>query len=249
MFSGVTDVYLARAAHALGRSADAARWAASGRTHAARFGSIWWTQAAAALHDAAPRPLPAAALGGAAVLRPVGGGMWMVGRAGAEVPLREMKGFGYLRLLVRRPGVEISALDLSDWAAGHPGTGVVDAGSGEVIDKQALAAYRTRLADIDGELAELEEWGDPVRVERLRDERDALLAEVGAATGLRGRVRVSGGATERARVAVRKAVAAAIERITELDPALGRLLSDTVRTGSSCRYDPDPGRPVEWRTD
>jgi hypothetical protein len=161
-----------------------------------------------------------------------------------------MKGFGYLRLLLRQPGVEISALDLSDWSAGHPGAGVAaETGSDELIDRQALAAYRGRLTAIDEELREAEEWHDPARVDRLRDERDALLAEIGAATGLGGRIRTSGGAAERARVAVRKAVVAAIERVAQVDPVLGRLLTDTVRTGSSCRYDPDPARPLVWHTD
>jgi len=248
VFAGVIDIHLARAAAALGRTDDAARWAASGRALAQRFGSVWWTKAAEAISAPTPAPL-VSGLGGVAVLRPGAGGVWSVGRAGAEVPVREMKGFAYLRLLLRQPGVEISALDLSDWAAGHPGAGVVDSSAEDVIDKQALAAYRKRLADIDSELAEAEQWGDPARIDRLRDERDALLAEVGSATGLRGRVRASGGAAERARVAVRKAVAAAVDRIDEIDPLLARLLTDTVRTGSSCRYDPDPSRPVEWRTD
>jgi hypothetical protein len=159
-----------------------------------------------------------------------------------------MKGFGYLRALVRQPGVEISALELSDWVAGHPGAGLLDRGTGEVIDRQALTAYRMRLADIDAELAEAREWSDTGRLDRLRDERDALLAEVGAATGLSGRARAVGGAAERARVAVRKAVAAAIERIDAVDPGLARLLSDTVRTGASCCYEPDPTRPTTWLT-
>ena len=34
-----------------------------------------------------------------------------------------------------------------------------------------------------------------------------------------------------------------------LRPALGRLLRDTVRTGTVCRYDPDPTRPVRWLLD
>jgi hypothetical protein len=50
-------------------------------------------------------------------------------------------------------------------------------------------------------------------------------------------------------VAVRKAITAAIGRIGETDPALGRLLRDTVLTGGSCRYDPDPARPVRWVLD
>jgi hypothetical protein len=248
-FAGVVDIFLARAAAALGRTADAARWAGSGRDLARRFGAVWWAGEAEAIRLSAA-PADRTRQPGVAVLRPGGGGVWTVGRAGAEVAVREMKGFGYLRLLLRQPGVEISALDLSDWSAGHPGAGVAaETGSDELIDRQALAAYRGRLTAIDEELREAEEWHDPARVDRLRDERDALLAEIGAATGLGGRIRTSGGAAERARVAVRKAVVAAIERVAQVDPVLGRLLTDTVRTGSSCRYDPDPARPLVWHTD
>lgn len=249
VFAGIVDVFLARAAAALGRD-DAASWAMSGAVLAERFGSVWWMQQAAALASPGRR----AARGGerldrVAVLRPEPGGVWLVGRAGAEVPVREVKGFGYLRMLLRQPEVEVSALELSNWAAGHPGAGIRDAGTGEMIDRQALTAYRMRLADIDAELAEAQEWEDAGRLDRLRDERDALLAEVGAATGLRGRLRSGGDAAgERARVAVRKAVAAAIERINAVDPSLGRLLSDTVRTGTTCRYAPDPTRPITWLT-
>jgi hypothetical protein len=35
----------------------------------------------------------------------------------------------------------------------------------------------------------------------------------------------------------------------QMDPALGGLLRDTVRTGTVCRYDPDPARPVRWLLD
>ncbi|HEX4098929.1 MAG TPA: hypothetical protein VHY21_00075 [Pseudonocardiaceae bacterium] len=82
-----------------------------------------------------------------------------------------------------------------------------------------------------------------------KTERDALLDQLMTATGLHGRQRRTSSAGERARVAVRKAVAAAIDRIDQLDPALGRLLRDTVRTGTVCRYDPDPTRPVRWLLD
>jgi hypothetical protein len=69
------------------------------------------------------------------------------------------------------------------------------------------------------------------------------------ATGLGGRTRATANTRERARVAVRKAITAAVSRIGETDPALGRLLRDTVVTGRSCRYEPDPGRPVRWLLD
>ncbi|MFI1379730.1 hypothetical protein [Embleya sp. NPDC020886] len=31
--------------------------------------------------------------------------------------------------------------------------------------------------------------------------------------------------------------------------SLARLLRDTIHTGASCRYDPDPARPVTWLLD
>ncbi len=33
------------------------------------------------------------------------------------------------------------------------------------------------------------------------------------------------------------------------DKSLGRQLRDSVRTGSACRYHPDPARPVIWMLD
>jgi len=243
-FDGVVDGFLSEAAAALGRHTEATRWARSAASLAQRFGATWWVRrfSSGTVATSPARP-------GTAVLRPGGDGVWHIGRDGVTVAVREMKGFHYLRVLLRQPGVGISALDLSDWVAGHPGRGVVDAGTGEVIDRQALAAYRARLAELDTELAEAQEWADDGRVARLRGERDALLDEIAAATGLGGRLRERGAATERARVAVRKAVAAAIDRVTVIDPILGRVLRDSVQTGSVCRYDPDPTRRLTWLTD
>ncbi|MDT4964028.1 MAG: hypothetical protein QOF87_3675, partial [Pseudonocardiales bacterium] len=42
--------------------------------------------------------------------------------------------------------------------------------------------------------------------------------------------------------------AVAIDRVTEVDASLGRVLRDCVQTGNICRYDPDPGRPFTWET-
>ncbi len=243
-FDGIVDGFLSEAAAALGNRSDASRWARSAASLAERFGAAWWVRTFSSGAVAATPAQP-----GIALLRPSGAGVWLVGRDGATVAVRQMKGFHYLRLLLRQPGVEISALDLSDWVAGHPGSGVDDAGTGDVIDRQALAAYRGRLAELDAELAQAQQWADDGRLAPLRSERDALLDEIAAATGLSGRRRQHGSATERARVAVRKSLAAAIDRITEVDAALGRVLRDSIQTGSVCRYDPDPSRPLTWVTE
>jgi hypothetical protein len=129
---------------------------------------------------------------------------------------------------VRRPGADIAAIDLSDTVAGHPGAGAAGGDVGEVLDKQALSAYRRRLAEIDAHLDEARSWANTGRPAKLAAERDALLDQIRAATGLGGRPRVPGSAHERARIAVRKAIVNAIDRVAAADPSLGRLLSDTV---------------------
>jgi hypothetical protein len=116
----------------------------------------------------------------------------------------------------------------------------------EVLDDQARRAYRARMVELDAELAEADERADAGRSERLVEERDALLAELSGATGLGGRGRTSGSDDERARITVRKAVVAALARIAETDPWLGRHLRDRIHTGLECRYEADPDHPVRW---
>ncbi|MDT4978958.1 MAG: hypothetical protein QOG07_837 [Pseudonocardiales bacterium] len=241
-FDGIVDGFLSEAATALGRHDDAARWARTATSLAERFGARWWVRRFGG------GVVPPQARPSAAVLRPHADGVWIVGRVDSPVAIREMKGFHYLRMLLRQPGVEFSALDLSDWVAGHPGRGVDAPGTGATIDRQALAAYRSRLGELDAELTEVEQWADEGRLAKLRGERGALLDEIAGATGLGGRQRPRGATAERARVAVRKAVAVAIDRVTEVDASLGRVLRDCVQTGNICRYDPDPGRPFTWET-
>jgi hypothetical protein len=172
--------------------------------------------------------------------------VWSIGPTGDERFVPDMKGLHYLRVLLQRPGVDLTALNLTATVAGH-NIAVEESDGGEVIDQRALSAYRRRLREIDEDLEEARSWADLAKVERIESEREALLRELAGATGLHGRSRTLNGSAERARVAVRKAIASALERIEADDPATVRLLRTTVRTGGVCRYDPDPDSPVEWR--
>jgi hypothetical protein len=238
-FHGVVDDYLCRACRTLGR-ADEARWRDSASSCYRRIGATWWW------HRLAGAPVAARPSAAAVHLRPGDARHWVVGRDGATTEMTDLKGLRYLHQLLLSPCADISSLDLAASATSNTGTVVLDTSRGEVIDARALAAYRQRLRDIDLELAEAESWADRGRLERLQDERAAVLAEVRAATGLGGRHRQFTSSAERARVAVRKAITAALDVIDQYDSALGRLLRDTVRTGAMCRYDPDPSRPVAW---
>jgi hypothetical protein len=239
-FAGVVDDYLYRGRRALGQTAAADEHRAAAEAAYRRMGARWWSSRTAT-------GLPVAGSREPAHLHPTAGGVWLVGPSRSLVP--DLKGLHYLRLLLGRPGLDVSAQDLSAAVAGHPGVLVPDGDLGDALDPQARAAYRRRLTDLDDELAEAREWADPARVARLEDERGALIAELATAAGLGGRQRRTGDPRERARVAVRKAVAAALGRIQDVDPSFARLLRDSVTTGAFCRYDPDPARPVHWVLD
>ena len=218
-FHGVVDDYLGRRGDAL----------AAYR----RIGAHWWADR---VGEAAPSPARAPTR---VHLRPAEDGTWTVGRDDATFSVPDLRGLHHLRALVRQPGADIEALDLV-------GAGSVDADLGPVLDDTAKRAYRTRLIELDAEIDEAGAWADVGRQEKAVSERQALLAELAGAVGLLGRDRRPGGSAERARMAVRKAITAAVRRVEAADPALARLLRDGVRTGTRCRWEPDPGRPVEW---
>jgi len=171
------------------------------------------------------------------------GGIWTVEWRGESGSVRHVKGLADIAQLVSRPHCEVPALTLANPEA-------VDSPSSEtVIDIEALAAYRSRLDQLDRELDEASSNSDTGRVELLRSEREALLAEVRRSTGLGGRVRtVANDPSERARKAVSARIRDAIARIGEVAPQLGTHLDRSIRTGLRCSYDPphDEGR-VEWR--
>ena len=56
----------------------------------------------------------------------------------------------------------------------------------------------------------------------------------------------NGAGLERARLAVTKAIKAALTRIEAADPELGRYLAATVRRGYVCAYRPDSRSPIRW---
>jgi hypothetical protein len=235
---------------AAGEAAVVASWRDRAAACYRRVGATWWPDRLSAGRGAnAAAAGPAGAGRGpelmVAYLCREGAG-WTAGFDQATFGLPDLKGLRYLSELLARPAADIAAADLAAAGAGHAGTVIAEAGSAEVADAQALAAYRQRLRDLEAELAEARSWADEGRAARLGLEREALLGELGAAAGLGGRPRRFAAADERARVAVRKAIAAALTRIEACDPAFARLLRDTVRTGAHCRYDPDPARPVSW---
>ncbi len=242
-FHGVVDDYLFQASRAR-TSRDLDKWRDRALSSYRRIGATWW----------------AGQLGGYVVptslersdsLRRLcfyrrADGFWTIGADGSTSSMPDLRGMQYLRLLLSRPGIEVFAHELSDAASGHAGVGVIQRDFDQVLDANAKRAYRMRMQQLDEDIEEARSWADPVRLERMEAERDALVAELVAAAGLGGRMRPVGSTAERSRVAVRKSIATALTRIEALDASLARLLRDTIRTGVTCRYEPDPARPSAW---
>jgi tetratricopeptide (TPR) repeat protein len=185
------------------------------------------------------------------------GDYWSVLFEGRTVQVRDLKGMRYLARLLAHPGREFHVLDLVAAEAG--GLADVESGraaglsrvtlgdAGEILDVRAKDAYRRRLAEIEDDIEQARALGDTERAAQADAERDFIIRELSRAVGLGGRDRRAASASERARVAVTRAVRKAIARIGEHHPQLGEHLDRAIRTGAYCAYLPDPHAAVEWR--
>ena len=187
------------------------------------------------------------------------GDYWTIGYQRHVAILKATRGLHYLDLLLRHPGREFHVCELVGQAIGKPllfGKGdhataasqsrfLSDAGP--ILDAQAKAEYKHRLADLRRELEEAERFNDPTHAERARAEMDALAEQLASAVGLGGRNRRLGSEAERARSAVTKRIRCSIKGIREAIPSLGSHLATGVKTGYFCTYSPHPERPVAWK--
>jgi pimeloyl-ACP methyl ester carboxylesterase len=178
--------------------------------------------------DAAPPP-PAA--GGDLVLGR-DGDVWAIRYGGRTVHAKHSRGLADLALLVAHPGRRFHATELMH---GEPAP---RAGADPVLDGEARGRYRVRLEELDEAVAAALAADHPDRAARLEAERDAILGELRAATGLGGRRRALGDEGERARKAVTGRIRDSIARLAKLDAALGAHLAAAVETGTTCVYRP-----------
>ncbi len=194
------------------------------------------------------------------------GEFWAITYRGETFRVKHMRGLGFIAVLLHYPNTEFHSLDLTAEggapepdaptyggavtrdAAGEDGGASVGPGdAGEMLDPEAKLAYRRRLTELRESLEDAKELRNSERVAEIESEIDALTRELARAVGLGGRDRRSASASERARVNVTRAIKAGIERISESNAALGRLLANSIRTGTFCSYVPNPGRSAVAR--
>jgi TolB-like protein len=163
---------------------------------------------------------------------------WAADYEGRQVLLPDLKGLTDIQRLLERPGEEIHCLDLAERLPSEHG-------GDEVLDDRARAAIKSRIRDLQEEIAEAEDRNDIGRTERLRTEFDTLVETLSRALGLGGRSRRLGNLAERARTTVTWRIRHAVRRIETAHPELGRHFAQSLRTGTFCSYAPE--HAVAWR--
>jgi hypothetical protein len=196
-------------------------------------------------------------------MRRTGAG-WRFDYDGVVVDVPHTKGMRYLAELVRCPGVDVSSLVLTRLDHAQPRADTVAPAAAaqaalteraahdiglDMLDPQAIAAFRERVRDCEAELEEARRWNDPERAARLQKELEALRSELSRSVGRHGRARRAGDPAELARQNVTRAIAKARQNLERIDAVLAFEFSG-VKTGAACRYEPaNPRRPVTWRVE
>ncbi|MEN3538388.1 AAA family ATPase [Microbispora sp. ZYX-F-249] len=173
------------------------------------------------------------------------GAVWALGFGGHTVHLPDAKGLRDLHCLLSHPGADLPAVRLLAPEGGELVVAARAMGGDAVLDEEAKARYRRRLALLDEEIDRAAERGDDGRAAEFDRERAALLAELRSASGLGGRDRRLGDEAERARKAVTARIRDVLRKLDRLHPALAAHLRAAISTGATCRY--QSGHDITWR--
>ena len=165
---------------------------------------------------------------------------WVAVFAGRTARLPAWKGLHDIALLLSRPGEGVAAAHL----VAPEAVGEALMGADPVLDEQARAEYRHRLAELAARAERAAADGDDELAAAVSQERDLLVGALAQTYGLGGRQRLLGDGAERARKAVTNRIADSIRRVEALHPELAAHLRRSVRTGRTCTYLADP--PVTW---
>lgn len=163
------------------------------------------------------------------------GEIWTLSFAGTTRHVKTSIGMDQIAALLRNPGKAISAMQLAGRHA--ESSGLSPLLGMPLTKKRALKALRTRLAEMDAELAALPK-NDWPRRGVLEEEKKQLTDYLRKVQALGGRIREVGGAADCARKAVTMTIKRAITGISRQHPDLGQHLKTSIKTGTELVYLP-----------
>lgn len=173
------------------------------------------------------------------------GEVWSLSLAGRTVHVPDAKGLRDLHTLLSAPHNDIPAVRLLDPAGGAEVEAASRLGGDDVLDDEARARYRRRLAQLDEEIDLASVRGADDKAAALDREREALLTELRTAAGLGGRARRLGDEAERARKTVTARIRDTLRKLADRHPELAEHLRASISTGANCVYHPDTA--LGWR--
>jgi TolB-like protein len=163
---------------------------------------------------------------------------WKLSFEGTVVQVPEVKGFNDIRKLLAQPGQVFHCAELM-------GSSVFQHGE-KLFDGKARREYEKKILELQADIREAEFHNNFARLEKLQDEYDRLIEYLSESLQLNGKARESGSTVEKARSAVTWRIRNAIARIERHHAVLGIYLSNSIKTGTLCSYQPD--RDFTWIT-
>jgi TolB-like protein/tetratricopeptide (TPR) repeat protein len=163
---------------------------------------------------------------------------WKLSYNGLVVQVAELKGFYDIQKMLMEPRQLFHCAELMGSAMNGKGE--------KLIDEKARRQYQQKILELQSDMQEAENHSDFARAEKLQEEYDQLIDYLSQSLGLKGKSRESGGTVEKARSAITWRIRNAIARIEQHHPLLGAHLSNAIKTGTLCSYQPD--RDINWIT-
>jgi hypothetical protein len=165
-------------------------------------------------------------------------GSWKLSFEGFAVQLPEVKGFFDIQKLVAHERHLFHCAELMG--------NVLDSKGAKLFDKKARQQYERKMLELQIDIQEAEQHSNFLSLEKLQDEYDKLIEHLSQSLGIKGKSRETGNPVEKARSAVTWRIRNAIAKIERQYPLLGAHLSNAIKTGTFCSYQPD--RKLKWIT-
>lgn len=166
------------------------------------------------------------------------GEFWRIVYLGHSVIMPEAKGYYDLQKLLADPRKQFHSSELMETTLSSAGL--------EVIDDKAKKAYQQRILELQEEISWAEETSDFARLSQSQSEYDDLVDHLSSSLGLKGKARQTGNSVEKARSAVTWRIRKAISKLEKTHPTLGKHLTNTIKTGTFCSYQPESD--LHWIT-
>lgn len=171
------------------------------------------------------------------------GDVWVLSYAHKTVHLKDALGLRDLGQLIANPGKDIHVRFL---ASGQTKDQQIDTQEADILDSQALEAYRHRILALEEAQQQAIQFKDETRYAKLENERDALQQELTKALTILGRKRTFNSDDEKARKAISARIRSSIKRIESVHSELAEHLTQSINTGNYCCY--NTLENLRWQT-